>query len=235
MKNSIVLADDHTIFRHALRVMLEELGFQIVGEASDGLEAINLVNQLKPDVVIVDLLMGSMSGLEVTRRVSKECPQTGIVVLSMYKDESYVIESLRAGAKSYIVKDSSAEDLLRGIKDAIAGKHYLCSDICEQAILEYSNKKNMSKIQEPYDTLSNREKEVLQMVAQGKTSKDIGKLLFVSSRTIDTHRANIMRKLDLQSRIDLIRFAQRRGILPPEDTFIKCKDDLKEMCNSTTE
>lgn len=222
MKNTIVLADDHTIFRHALRVMLEDMGFEIVGEAPDGMEAIELVNQLKPDVIIVDLLMGSMSGLEVTRRVSKECPQTGVIVLSMYKDESYVIESLRAGAKSYIVKDSSTDDLLRGIRDTIAGKHYLCSDICEQAIMDYSNKKNISTTaQEPYDSLSNREKEVMQMVAQGKTSRDIGKLLFVSSRTIDTHRANIMRKLDLQSRFDLIRFAQRRGILPPENTFIK--------------
>ena len=220
MKNTIVLADDHTIFRQALRVMLKDLDFQVVGEASDGPEAINMVKELKPDILIVDLLMGSMNGLEVTRRVSRECPKTGVVVLSMYKDESYVIESLRSGAKSYIVKDSSIEDLLRGIKEAISGKHYLCSSISEQAILDYSEK-NVSNIQEPYDSLSNREKEVLQMVAQGKTSRDIGQLLCVSSRTVDSHRANIMRKLDLKSRADLIRFSQRRGILPPENAFTK--------------
>ncbi|MDP3880202.1 MAG: response regulator transcription factor [Dehalococcoidales bacterium] len=220
MKNTIVLADDHTIFRQALRVMLEDLNFQVVGEASDGQEAINLVNELEPDVVIVDLLMGSMNGLEVTRHVSKENPKTGIVVLSMYKDESYVIESLRAGAKSYIVKDSSTEDLLRGIYEAISGRHYLCSSISEQAILDYSEK-TVSNIQEPYDSLSNREKEVMQLVAQGKTSRDIGNLLYVSSRTIDSHRANIMRKLSLKSRSDLIRFSQRRGILPPENALTK--------------
>lgn len=219
MKNTIVLADDHTIFRRALRGMLEDLNYEVVGEAADGQEAINLVGELKPNVLIVDLLMGSMNGLEVTRHVSRACPKTSVVVLSMYKDESYVIESLRAGAKSYIVKDSSPEDLLKGICEAISGKHYLCSSISEQAILDYSEK-TISKIQEPYNTLSNREKEVLQMLAQGQTSRDIGKVLFLSSRTVDTHRANIMRKLNLKSRSDLVRFSQRRGILPPENAFM---------------
>ena len=220
MKNTIVLADDHSIVRQALRALLKDLNFEVIGEASDGLDAINLVNKLKPDILIGDLLMGSVNGLEVTRRVSKECPKTGIVILSMYKDESYVIEALRAGAKAYVAKDSSSEDLQRAIYEAVAGKRYLGSSICEQAIQAYSEK-TVSKYQEPYDTLSVREKEVLQMVAEGKISKDIGKLLFVSSRTIDTHRANIMHKLGLNSRADLIRFAQRRGILPPENAFIQ--------------
>jgi two-component system, NarL family, response regulator NreC len=220
MKNTIVLADDHSVIRQALKAMLQDLDFEIIGEASDGLEAINLVNELKPDILIVDLMMGSMNGLEVTRRVSKDSPKTGVVVLSMYKDESYVVEALRAGAKAYVVKDSSTEDLLRAIHEAIAGKHYLGSSICERAIQAYSEK-TVSEFPEPYDTLSVREKEVMRMVAEGMISREIGKLLCVSSRTIDTHRANIMRKLSLNSRADLIRFAQRRGILPPESAFIK--------------
>lgn len=220
MNNRIVLADDHNIVRQALRSLLKELGFQVIGEASDGLEAFNLVNQLKPDILIVDLMMGSMNGLEVTRRVTKECPETGVIILSMYKEESYVIEALRAGAKAYVVKDSSTEDLSRAIQEVIAGKHYLGPSISERAFQAYAEK-TITEFQEPYDTLSVREKEVLRKVADGMTSRDIGKLLYVSSRTIDTHRANIMHKLCLNSRADLIRFAQRRGILPSEIAFIQ--------------
>lgn len=226
MKNTIILADDHSIVRHALGVLLKSLNFEIVGEASDGLEAINLVNELKPDVLIVDLMMGSTNGLEVTRRVSRECPKTGTVVLSMYKDESYVIEALRAGAKAYVTKDSSTEDLLQAICEAAAGKRYLGSSICERAIQVYSEK-TVSKFQDPYDALSIREKEVMHMVAKGMTSREIGKSLFVSPRTIDTHRTNVMHKLGLNSRADLIRFAQRRGILPLESAFIGVSADVK--------
>jgi two-component system, NarL family, response regulator NreC len=220
MKTTIVLADDHSIVRQALKTLLNDLDFDVVGEASDGLEAINLVNQLKPDILMVDLMMGSMNGLEVTRRVTRECPKTGVVVLSMYKDESYVIEALRAGAKAYVVKESTTEDLLRAIHETVAGKHYLGSSISERAIQSYADKA-VSDSKEPYDTLSVREKEVMRMVAEGMTSRAIGQSLFVSSRTIETHRANIMRKLGLNSRADLIRFAQRRGILPPEIAFVK--------------
>ena len=220
MKNTIVVADDHIIVRQALRTLLKDLGFEVVGEASDGLQAIDLVYELKPNILIVDLMMGSMNGLEVTRRVKKEYPGTCIVILSMYKDESYVIEALRAGAQAYVAKDSSKEDLLRAIHEAIAGNRYLGSFVSELAIQAYSEKR-ASEYREPYDTLSLREKEVMRMVVEGKTSKEIGESLFISARTIDTHRANIMRKLNLNSRSDLVRFAQRRGILPPENSFIE--------------
>ena len=213
-------ADDHIIVRQALHVLLEDLGFEVVGEASDGLQAIDLVYELKPNILVVDLMMGSMNGLEVTRRVRKDCPETGIVILSMYKDESYVIEALRAGAQAYVAKDSSIEDLLRAIHEALAGNRYLGSFVSELAIQTYSEKR-ASEYKEPYDTLSVREKEVMRMVVEGKTSKEIGESLFISARTIDTHRANIMRKLNLTSRSDLVRFAQRRGILPPENSFIE--------------
>ena len=220
MKNTIVIVDNHVIVRQALRVLLKDLGFEVIGEASDGLEAINLVNELKPDILITELMLDNMNGLEVTRRVNKGNPEVGIVILSMYKDESYVIEALRAGAKAYVAKDSSTEDLLRAINETLAGKHYLGSFVSELAIQIYSEKR-VSEYKEPYDSLSTREKEVMRRVVEGKTSKEIGELLVVSSRTIDTHRANIMRKLNLSSRSDLIRFAQRRGILPPENSYIE--------------
>ena len=212
---SIVLADDHNVVRHGLRLVLDELGLKVVGEASDGLEAIRLVEELKPDVLLCDLMMGSMNGLEVARRVSKQYPKVGVIMLSMYSDESYVIESLRAGAKGYILKDSSAEDLKQAVSEVIKGKHYLGSSLSERAIEMYM-KKTADDMQDPYDTLSSREREILQMVAQGMTSNDISKRLFISSRTVDAHRSKLMHKLNLHSRSDLIRFAQRRGIIPTE-------------------
>jgi DNA-binding NarL/FixJ family response regulator len=191
-----------------------------VGEASDGLEAIQLVEELKPDILVCDLMMRNMNGLEVARRVSNQHPKVGIVMLSMYSDESYVIEALRSGVKAYILKDSPAEDLVQAIREVIKGKHYLGSSLSERAIEMYM-KKTANDMQDPYDTLSSREREVLQMVAQGMTSNEISKALFISSRTVDAHRSKLMRKLSLHSRSDLLRFAQRRGIIPNETPFAK--------------
>ena len=173
MKNTIVIADDHIIIRQALRALLADLGFEVVGEASDGPEAISLVDEIKPDILIVDLMMGGMNGLEVTRHVNKASPECGIVVLSMYKEESYVIEALRAGVKAYIAKDSSIDDLLRAIHETLTGKRYLGSFVCERAIQTYTEER-ASECKEPYDTLSIREKEVMRMIVEGKTSREIG-------------------------------------------------------------
>ena len=212
---TIVLADDHNVVRHGLRLTLQELGFEVIGEASDGLEAIQLVEELKPDILLCDLMMGSMNGLEVARRVSNRHPKVGIVILSMYSDESYVVESLRAGAKGYVLKDCSGEELQQAITQVSKGKHYLGSYLSERAIEAYVRKAN-SGIQDPFDTLSSREREILQLVAQGMTSKDIAERLIVSPRTVDAHRSKLMHKLSLHSRSDVIRFAQRRGIIPAE-------------------
>lgn len=215
---NIVLADDHVIVRHGLRLTLEETGFKVVGEASDGLEAIQLVKKLQPDILVCDMMMGSMNGLEVSRQVTKQYPKVNVIMLSMYSDEVYVIEALRAGAKAYVLKDSSAEDLVHAINEVTKGKHYLGSSLSERAIEMYA-KKTTNGIQDPFDTLSTREREVLQMVAQDMTSTDISKKLFISPRTVDAHRSKIMHKLGLHSRSDLIRFAQRRGIIPTETRF----------------
>jgi DNA-binding NarL/FixJ family response regulator len=217
MSMNLVLADDHSVVRHGLRLVLEELGFKVVGEASDGLEAIELVDKLKPDILLCDLMMGSMNGLEVTRQVSKKYPDTKVIILSMYADESYVIEALRAGAKAYILKDSSSEELLQTITEVLKGKHFLGAPFSEKAISIYMEK-TADATQDEYYSLSNREREILQMVAEGMTSNQIAKKLFLSSRTVDAHRAKMMRKLNLHTKIDLIRYAQRRGIIPT-DTF----------------
>jgi DNA-binding NarL/FixJ family response regulator len=211
----VVLADDHVIVRQGLRKLLEESGIEVIGEASDGLEAVKLVETLQPEFLICDINMGAMNGLEVTRRVAKQFPQIKVIVLSMYGDDSYVIEALRAGAIAYVLKGSSSTDLLQAIQDAIVGKHYLSSTLSERAIGNYIQKVTSSS-PEPFDTLSIREREVMQMVVQGMTSAEIGKKLFISPRTVDIHRANIMRKLGLKTRIDLVQIAQRQGILPPE-------------------
>lgn len=216
----VVLADDHVIVRQGLRKLLEESDIQVIGEASDGLEAVKLVETLQPDFLICDINMGAMNGLEVTRRVAKQFPQIKIIVLSMYGDDSYVIEALRAGAIAYVLKGSSSTDLLQAIQDAIVGKHYLSSTLSERAIGNYIQKIS-SASPEPFDTLSIREREVMQMVVQGMTSAEIGKKLFISPRTVDIHRANIMRKLGLKTRIDLVQIAQRQGILPPEFEITK--------------
>ena len=220
MSVNLVLVDDHVVVRHGLRLVLEELGFKVVGEGSDGLEAIDLVDKLRPNILLCDLMMGKMNGLEVTRQVSKKYPETNVIVLSMYADESYVIEALRAGAKAYILKDSSPEELSQTINEVLKGKHYLSSPFSEKAISIYMQKTEGNN-QDEYATLSNREREILQMVAEGMTSIQIAKKLYLSSRTVDAHRAKMMRKLGLHTRIDLIRYAQRRGIIPNENPYPK--------------
>lgn len=212
---TVVLADDHVIVRQGIKSLLEDSGIHVIGEASDGLEAVNLVETLNPDFLICDINMGAMNGLEVTRRVVKQFPQIKIIILSMFGDDSYVIEALRAGAIGYVLKGSTSTDLLQAIKDAIDGKHHLSETLSERAIDNYIQKVT-SASPEPFDTLSIREREVMQMVVQGMTSAEIGKKLFISPRTVDIHRANLMRKLGLRTRIDLVQIAQRQGILPPE-------------------
>jgi DNA-binding NarL/FixJ family response regulator len=214
-QTTVVLADDHIIVRQGIKRLLEDSDIQVIGEASDGLEAVKLVETLNPDFLICDINMGVMNGLEVTRRVVKQFPQTKIIILSMFGDDGYVIEALRAGAIAYVLKSSTSTDLLQAIKDAIDGKHHLSETLSERAIDNYIQKVT-SASPEPFDTLSIREREVMQMVVQGMTSAEIGKKLFISPRTVDIHRANLMRKLGLRTRIDLVQIAQRQGILPPE-------------------
>jgi two-component system response regulator NreC len=213
---TIVLADDHHVVRQGLRSLLEgESDFQVIGEAADGLEAVRLTENLRPDILVLDLMMGGIGGLEVTRQVSKHSNKSRVVILSMYSNEAYVLEALRAGAKSYVLKEATAGELVKAIRSAVAGHRYLSSSLSERAIEAYVER-NKDTLLDPYDTLTTREREVLHLAAQGCTNADIARRLYISRRTVEVHRANVMRKLDLRTQSQLISYAIRRGVLPPE-------------------
>jgi len=214
---TIVLADDHHVVRQGLRTLLEsESDFRVVGEAGDGLEAVQLVERLQPDVLVLDLMMPSLDGLEVTRQVSQRSPQTRVVILSMHSSEAYVLEALRHGAAGYVLKASSAADLIKAVREVTAGRHYLSPPLSEHAIAAYVQKAKEAAL-DKYETLTTREREVLHLAAEGYSNHEIADRLSISPYTAMTHRANLMRKLDLHSQTDLVRYALQRGIIPMED------------------
>jgi len=213
---TIVLADDHHLVRQGLRSLLEaEPDFSIVGETGNGLEAAQLVERLRPDVLVLDLMMPGLNGLEVTRQVSQRSPRTHVVILSMHPNEAYVLEALRAGAAAYVLKESTSAELVRAVREAVAGRRYLSPPLSERAIEVYMQKAESATL-DPYETLTAREREVLHLAAEGHTNAEIADRLFISRRTVETHRANLMRKLGLRTQTDLLSYALRRGILPME-------------------
>jgi DNA-binding NarL/FixJ family response regulator len=217
---SIVLADDHQIVRQGLRKLLEsEADFQLIGEAGDGIEAVRLVEQLTPNVLIADLMMPGLTGLEVTRQVRQRVPQTKVVILSMHAAESYVLEALRNGVNGYVLKDSSADDLIKAVRTVAQGRRHLSEPLSERAIDAYIQKAEAASIDraDPYETLTTREREVLKLAAEGRTNAEIADKLFISPRTAETHRANLSRKLGLTNQSELIRYAIRRGLLPMDE------------------
>ena len=213
---AIVLADDHTIVRQGLRLLLEaEPDFSIVGEASDGLEVAGLVDRLRPDVLVLDLMMPGVSGLEVTRNVCQQFPETSVVILSMHADESYVLAALKNGAAAYVLKDAGADDLLQAVREVVQGRRYLSSPFSQVGIDTYTKRAESTPL-DVYDTLTSREREVLHLTAEGYSSTDVSGVLSISPRTAEAHRANLMRKLGFHSQADLIRYALRRGIISIE-------------------
>jgi two-component system, NarL family, response regulator NreC len=217
MSVSIVLADDHPVVRHGLRGLLEsQRDWVVVGEARNGLEAVEQVGRLKPNVLVADLMMPEIDGLEVTRRVGELSPQTSVIILSMHANEAYVLEAMRAGAVGYVLKDSSAEELTQAVRQVLAGNHFLSACLSERAILVYLQKAESSAAREPYDLLTPRERQVLRMAAEGLNHSEIGRRLSISPRTAESHRTSLMRKLGFHSQTDLIRFALEKGILPKE-------------------
>ncbi len=214
---TIVLADDHHVVRQGLRALLEaESDFNVVGEAGDGLEALQMVELLKPNVLVLDLMMPGLNGLEVTRQTIKHTSQTRVVILSMYANEAYVLEALGNGASAYVVKDSSSADLVLAVREVALGRRYLSPPLSDRAIEVYQEKAKAATL-DKYETLTTREREVLQLTAEGHTSAEIAGRLGISSRTAETHRSNLMHKLDLHTQADLIRYALRRGIIPMEE------------------
>jgi two-component system, NarL family, response regulator NreC len=208
---TILLADDHTMVRQGLRALLEaESGFSVVGEAKDGPETIAMTESLKPDVLVVDLMMPGVGGLEVMRQLGRKVSGTKFVVLSMYANEAYVVEALRSGALGYVLKDTGSEELVRAIKHVMQGGRYLSPPLSEGSLEAYLERVRSGGAQE---ALTPREREVLQLAAEGHNNAEIAERLFISPRTAETHRANLMRKLGLHSQAELIHFAFQSGLV----------------------
>jgi two-component system response regulator NreC len=205
----ILLADDHAVVRQGFKMILgAEADMEIVGEAGTGREAIELAESLKPDVVVMDVAMPEMNGIEATRRVATSVPHARVIALSMHKDSVYVREVLRAGARGYLLKDSGANDLVTAVRAVAKGEGYLSPAVSDAVLDDY--RKHVSN---PIDLLSSREREVLQMLAEGKTNKEIASILNLSVYTVDAHRGRIMEKLNLHSINELVRFALRNGLI----------------------
>jgi DNA-binding NarL/FixJ family response regulator len=213
---TILLADDHALVRQGLKALLEdEPNFSVVGEAGSGLEAIRMCSELSPDVLVLDIMMGDISGIEVARQVKDKCPATAIVVLSMYGDKKHVLEALQAGARAYVVKKSVSAELVQAVKEISIGRRYLGPFLADVVVDAYLEKAEAGPA-DPYESLSSREREVLHLAAHGYTNAEIAEHLFISRRTVETHRANAMRKLNLSNHTELLRYALQRGILPSD-------------------
>jgi two-component system response regulator NreC len=211
----ILLADDQQVVRQALRCLLErESDLRVVGETSDGLQIVALVERLKPDVLVTDVVMPGLYGLEVTRRVRESAPGTGVVILSRYLHEWYVTEALRRGALGYVVKQSDAAELLRAVRAVARGRRYIGAPLSDDPVDVWLGRARRASA-DPYDMLTSREREILQLVAEGNSSTAISRRLEISARTVEAHRANVMRKLRLRNRAGLIRYALSRGVLTP--------------------
>ena len=210
MKKSIVLADDHSMFRQGLMALLEREGFNVVGQAANGHEAIQLVQQHKPLLAILDFGMPLLNGIDAAREIHKRAPDTQVLLLTMFEDDAYVLEALRAGIRGYVLKAQAARDLMNAISEILRGSIYLSPGISEAVVKAY-----MSKDEQPAELLTDRERQVLQLIAEGHTTKKTASLLDLSVKTAESHRTRIMQKLDIHDTAGLVRYAIRRGLIKP--------------------
>jgi DNA-binding NarL/FixJ family response regulator len=205
----ILLADDHAVVRQGFKMILgAQSDMEIVGEAGNGREAVERAEELRPDIVVMDVAMPELNGIEATRRLASSAPHTRVVALSMHKDSVYVREILRAGARGYLLKDSPAGDLVSAVRAVASGQSYLSPAVSNAVLDDYRR-----HVTNPIDLLTSREREVLQMIAEGKTNKEIAGVLNLSVYTVDAHRGRIMEKLNLHSINELVRFAVRNGLI----------------------
>lgn len=210
----ILLADDHNVMRDGLRVLLErQPGFEVVAEAADGIDAVRQAEEHTPDVVVMDIAMPTLNGIEATRRITMAEPRTQVVILSMHFDESYILRSMKAGARGYLLKDSAKADLINAIRSVHEGRSFLSPRVSQLLKDDYLSQLEARGVDDSYDLLTDREREILQLVAEGKTNKEIANVLNVSPYTIDTHRAHILQKLNLHSGPELILYAVRKGLI----------------------
>ncbi len=209
----VIIADDHRVVLQGLGNLLErERGIEVIGQASNGLEAVELAEKLNPDVLVMDLMMPNLNGLEAARLLKKRTPNIKIIILSMHDSEPYIVQALRYGVLGYIPKESSAEELVKAIRTVFNGKRYL-SNVLSNLIIDSFINRGESGALDPYDVLTERERLVFQMVAEGNSNSDVAEKVSISQRTVETHRANMMRKLGLTTQTDIIRYAIKKGII----------------------
>lgn len=214
MTVTILLADDHHILRQGLRALIgKQRGLRVVGQTGDGLEVLDLVDKHQPDVLLLDINMPGLDGLEVARRVRAEHPSTRIVMLTVHKDEDHALRAMKNGANAYIVKDLDMSDLVKGIREAMAGHRYVSPAVCPGGMDAFWRRVERSGPDDPYETLTDREREVLHLVAEGLTSAEVAARLSIKERTADEHRGRVMHKLGLRSQGELMRYALRRGVV----------------------
>jgi len=210
----VLLTDEHKLIRSGLRLLIEQQGdLVVVGEADDGRQAVDLARSARPDVVVMDIAMPNLNGIEACYQITHENPGIAVVMLSMHADESYVLRALKAGARAYLLKDSAEADLVRAIRSAAEGKSFFSPAVGKVLLEDYVRKMQRTGAVDSYDLLTPREREVLQLVAEGKSNKDVANLLNLSVYTVETHRSNIMGKLNLKSVPELILYAVRKGII----------------------
>jgi DNA-binding NarL/FixJ family response regulator len=210
----ILLADDHVVMRRGIRALLERRPeFQVVAEAGDGREALQLTEAHLPHVVVADIAMPNLNGIEAARQIAQRWPQTAIVILSMHSDESYVLRALKAGARGYLLKDSPESDLIQAILAVHAGKAFFSPSISKLLVEDYMRQLQQRGADDSYELLTSREREVLQLLAEGKSNKDVAAMLNLSPHTVETHRSNILQKLNLHGTPELILYAIRKGVI----------------------
>jgi two-component system response regulator NreC len=213
-KIRILVADDHGIVRKGLRFLLErQEGMEVVGEASDGREAVQLSEELKPHVVIMDVAMPQLNGIDAAAQIIKSNPNTGVVMLSMYADESYLVRALGVGAKGYLLKDSAEVDIVRAVQVISQRRPFFSPQIAQSLLEDYVRTLQQKGLQDSYDLLTEREREVLQLLAEGKSNKEVATILDLSTYTVETHRTNLMHKLNLHNTAEIVLYAVRKKII----------------------
>lgn len=210
MSARILLVDDHALVRQGLRSLLEREGFLVVGEAADGLEALELCRALAPDIVVMDISMPSQNGLNAAREIKRTCPDSKVILLTQHSEDMYIADALEAGVSGYVLKSQASSDLLHALRQVSGGQVYISPGISGAVLSAYR-----SRIDKKNDVLTLRERQVLQLIAEGKSTRDVASLLFISVKTAETHRSRLMQKLDIHETAGLVRYAIRRGLVQP--------------------